>query len=79
MGASDKDLIKALIQELTDRKHQESGWRVKPQQKGVKHTTIYPPNGYRQFTVPTSPSDHRWKGNARAQLRRAGWKGTLLD
>jgi len=73
--SSDRKLINDLIDELT----KTPGWRVEPKTKGRKHTTIYPPNGYRQFTLPSTPSDHRWKPNARAELRRAGWKGTLLD
>jgi hypothetical protein len=77
--ASDKKLIDALIKELTDEVHRQSGWRVEPVSKSRKHATVYPPDGQRQFTLPTTPSDHRWKPNLRAELRRAGWKGKILD
>lgn len=39
---------------------------------GNKHVKVYPADGSRMITIPSTPSDHRTFANKRAQLRRAG-------
>lgn len=39
---------------------------------GNNHIKIYPANGGRMITIPSTPSDHRTFQNKRSALRRAG-------
>jgi hypothetical protein len=71
---------KRQIKELLDEIESLSGWRVRRADgRRSPHSTIYPPDGQMIITIPTSPSDYRWRKNLRSQLRQAGWTGTLLD
>ena len=63
-----KKEIRELIREL---EHQ--GWRVT--QAGSGHFLAWPPDTeVRPVTIPSTPSDHRWKLNTMTALRRAGFK-----
>jgi predicted RNA binding protein YcfA (HicA-like mRNA interferase family) len=53
------------------KKLEAQGWRVDYHRKG--HAIAYPPDrSKRPVTIPGTPSDHRWKKNLIAELRRAG-------
>jgi len=74
--SSEQKVIKSLEKELASL----PGWRVSLQAEGGKHTKVYPPDNGPIIMIPCSPGDRaRWKKNLRAQLRRAGWSGTILD
>jgi hypothetical protein len=52
------------------RKLEAEGWRV---DYGRRHAMAYPPDrSKRAIPIPNSPSDHRWRKNLIAMLRRAG-------
>jgi hypothetical protein len=52
------------------RKLEKQGWRIDYQRT---HAMAYPPDRTkRAIPIPNSPSDHRWRKNLIAMLRRAG-------
>lgn len=47
------------------------GWRVEVQSNG--HVRLFAPNGVGMVWVAGTPSDHRWKANTIAKMRRHGF------
>jgi hypothetical protein len=71
--SADGALIRKLIAEIEAMPE----WRVR--RASGNHTTIFPPDKGKIISVSSTPSEYRWRRNLRAQLRQAGWTGTLLD
>lgn len=67
MAASSEE--KRRIRELLIEIENLTGWRV---DRSGRHHTIFPPDGQKIICVPCTPSDHRWRMNLRAEIRRAG-------
>ena len=62
---ADKDVTK-LIRQIRDW----PGWRVEEATRGY---VVYPPDKTkRPIAIHKTPSDHRWRANTIADLRRAG-------
>lgn len=60
--------VRELVKEL-----REQGWHV---DESGRHIRAYPPDKSRPMvTLSKTPSDHRWKANTLAQLRRSGFRG----
>lgn len=58
------------VDDLLRRVSALPGWRVERTSMGF---AIFPPDkAHQRITLHTTPSDHRWKANATAALRRAG-------
>lgn len=58
-----KDLLKQVEQQ---------GWRI--DDRGDR-AVCFSPDGVTIVTIHYTPSDHRWKKNAAAQLRKGGFEG----
>lgn len=63
IGTADPE-VRSLLREVTRR-----GATIQPTANGHYRVRL---NGRTIATVPGTPSDHRWRRNARAQLRRGG-------
>ncbi len=58
------------VEKLIRQVRQWNGWRVKESANGY---VIYPPDKTQApVSVHKTPSDHRWRANVIARLRRAG-------
>jgi hypothetical protein len=53
------------------REAAQQGWRCELRKSG--HWLMFPPNGMPPVAVAGTPSDHRWKANTIAKMRRAGF------
>ena len=61
----DKD-VRELVSEA-----EKQGWRGDLRRSG--HWLLFPPNGAPPVSVAGTPSDHRWKANTIAKMRRQGF------
>lgn len=66
MASTQKELRQII------REAERQGWRVEQR----KHWMFYAPDGKNIVTAPSTPSDHRWKQNLIAHLRRYGFRWT---
>lgn len=58
--------VRELVQAL-----REQGWRVEQLKGG--HLMAYSPDGVTKFTLPSTPSDRRWRQNAISWARKGGF------
>lgn len=50
---------------------ERQGWRCELRKSG--HWMLFPPNGMGPVVMAGTPSDHHWKRNTIAKMRRAGF------
>lgn len=63
-----KKEVREIVQEA-----QRQGWRVEIAKSG--HIKLFPPDRTQTMvTIAGTPSDHRWRENALAELRRRGFR-----
>lgn len=70
--SSDVKKIDDLLREIDAL----AGWRTGRTRNN--HYILYPPDGQSLIHFPSTPSDHRWMKNLRAEIRKAGYDPKTL-